>query len=107
MARPIIEYTDFSLPEGQRHVKREMNDEELAAYTARCEAEDIKQAELATTEYKRKREAELAPLDGDGMDAIRKEIADIRAGQPESPEYADYRQKVQAIKDKHPKPEGE
>lgn len=53
--------------------------------------------------YADKRRAELSPLDGEGMDAIRKEIAAIRAGEPETDDYRAYREKVLEIKNKHPK----
>lgn len=58
---------------------------------------------IDTRDYKEKRELELHHLDNEGMDAIRKEIAAIRAGNPETPEYQIYREKVETVKRKYPK----
>lgn len=55
--------------------------------------------------YDRLRAAEFSKLDGEGMDAFRKEIAALRAGLAEAPEYTAYREKIDAIKSRHPKPE--
>jgi len=54
--------------------------------------------------YKDDRRSELSLLDGEGMDAIRKEIVALRTGLPETAEYAEYMVKVISIKDKYPKP---
>lgn len=61
----------------------------------------------AEEKYKDLRRAELAPLDGEGMDAMRKAIESLAdflvTDLP--PEYQAYVSKVEAIKTKHPKPQ--
>ena len=60
-------------------------------------------ANLESRPYDVKRMELLSQLDGEGMDAIRKEIAAIRAGEPETNDYKQYRLKVEKIKADIPK----
>lgn len=60
--------------------------------------------EIPDVPYDVARRLKFEQLDGEGMDAFRKEIAAIRAGQPETPEYAAYRLKTEEIKTQHRKP---
>lgn len=55
-------------------------------------------------EYSQARREKLAVLDGEGMDSIRKAIAAIKAGEPVPVEFDAYMEKVDAIKQAHPKP---
>lgn len=65
----------------------------------------VEQRKEARIGYKEKRRDELSGLDGEGLDAIRREIAAIRAGEPETVEYKSYREKVEGVKKRNPKPE--
>lgn len=60
---------------------------------------------FADIPYDRIRKEEFSKIDGEGMDAIRREIDAIRIGKPQTDEYLSYRSKVQEIKNKYPKPE--
>lgn len=63
--------------------------------------------EFIANQYKRERAVELRSLDGDGMDAMRKAIVALAAGQGVQlpAEFNDYLAKVDAIKAAHPKPQ--
>ena len=50
------------------------------------------------------RREELAQLDGDGMDAIRKAVQALADGLPLPAEFSTYMGKVAAVKAKYPKP---
>lgn len=64
--------------------------------------------EPITKPYDILRREELAPLDGEGMDAMRKAIIDLMAAANLQPagEFAAYMDKVNAIKARHPKDGG-
>jgi len=75
---------------------------EEAAYAAK------RQKYEAEEKYKDLRRAELSPLDGEGMDAMRKALTQIYSAldylaPPE--ELEEYLNKVDQIKARHPKPE--
>lgn len=79
---------------------RELTAEEIAAEQA-WQAADKAVFDALPYDVKRKRELEV--LDGEGLDAIRKEIEALRNGDPETPEYAAYKAKVDTVKTKYPK----
>ncbi len=83
-----------------------MTAEEIAQRQAEEAAWAAKQAQYeAEQKYKDLRKAEMMPLDGDGMDAVRKAIDALANGEPLPQEYVDYRNQIEAIKAKYPKPE--
>jgi hypothetical protein len=61
---------------------------------------------LAEEKYKDDRRAKLEPLDGDGMDAMRKAIESLSVALSVAlpQEYQEYAAKVQAIKDMYREP---
>ena len=83
---------------------RPFTPEEEAAWDIE-EAADIAARKLYREQekYKDDRKAELAPLDGDGMDAMRKAISALSAGEQVPQEFTDYMAKVAAIKQKYTK----
>lgn len=58
---------------------------------------------MENSRVRENRRKELSKLDGEGFDAIRKEIDAIRAGEPQTSEYQEYRRKVEVIKENNPK----
>lgn len=83
-----------------------MTAEEIAQRQVEDAAHEAFKEQYLATEYARKRRLSLAPLDGEGMDAMRKALDALFDGEIVAPaEYTDYRKKVQEIKDANPKGE--
>jgi hypothetical protein len=90
---------------GQRYL---LTPEEITERQAEEEAFLAKKQKYEAEEkYKDLRRAELAPLDGEGMDAIRKAITALAANSPVPAEFTAYTAKVEAIKAKYQKPKGD
>ena len=85
----------------------EMTPEQIAARQQEEAAYSSKLAQyIATEKYKDDRRRELSELDGEALDAIRKQIEALISltEAPITPEWADYMAKVTAIKSTYPKP---
>jgi len=67
-------------------------------YAARKQKYEVEQ------KYADQRKEKLAPIDGEGMDAMRKAIEALAAGRPVPQEFDEYITKVEAIKQQYPKP---
>ena len=88
-------------------VEVELTEQEMTAIQSQRESEAQEKAEyLAKRKYKDDRRKELAPLDGEGLDAIRKSIDSLAAFLVvDLPvEFEQYMADVTAIKTKFPKP---
>lgn len=88
--KPIIEYVDLSLPEGERHIKREMTDAEFSAYQEKCAAED---ARISQGAVQQKKNSAQALLDASDRVAIRC----VKAGVPFPVEWAEYVAELRAV----------
>jgi FMN phosphatase YigB (HAD superfamily) len=82
-----------------------MSEEEIAQLQAEEAAWIAKKQKYETEQkYKDQRKVEMLALDGDGLDAIRKAIDALANGEALPQEYVDYRDQINAIKAKYPKP---